>query len=68
MDSNEDVPQERTHVVPEAILIKEEDGEADIDLDMVVDMEEVELREQMNFKAEDMDMKEDLADGELDEE
>ena len=66
MDSNEDVPQERTHVVPEAILIKEEDGEADIDLDMVVDMEEVELREQMNFKAEDMDGKEDLADDELD--
>ena len=71
MESNEDAANTqgtkgRTHVVPESVLIKEEDEEAEMDLDMVVDMEEVELKEQMNFKEEDMDPKENFVDEELD--
>ena len=49
MESNEDATNAkeakgRTHIVPESILIKEEEEEAEMGLDMVVDEEDVELK------------------------
>ena len=67
MAQGEDDGKVRTHVVPESFLIKEEDEDPEADLDMVVDMDEVEKREQMNFKEEeDMDLKQDFVDDEMD--
>ena len=49
MESNEDATNAkeakgRTHIVPESILIKEEEEEAEMGLDMVVDEDDVELK------------------------
>ena len=53
MESSEDVLGGRTHIIPESFLIKEEVDEAELSPD--IDMEEVELREKANFKAEDLE-------------
>ena len=53
MESSEDALGGQTHIVPESFLMKEEVEEADLSPD--IEMEEVELREKANFKAEDLE-------------